>query len=894
MPNMNYRLAMDSLQCADEHMGTIEFAPLSAGSGQYHQTGNQSHVSDFALRFFANHDDETPLAPCPVTEELITLYIKAAKEKTAHLALVWPGSLSLVPLLHSLACFRRWDDGYKRGVRGLYYPAKRNSFYPLNHIFVSRSKLLELANRIIEPCSGPKNPLIREGLLTKDSFLFAVNSVKQELAEASLRPSINELLPHFLQEAPEQAWPSYADHFYSRLKSKLAVRKQGKALRNCTFPELGTAPSAPDALFALGYRLSRESLETTLKGLRKTALPDVVLIDATRQAMQSIDGLLQRIVEFITQLRAVFKEQCPGILVTMDDPRQMNLLQAALMDTEEDGPTSRRLAQHGFLFTPIGFGLTAEGNAPALKVPDCKIRAVVTDFEVGKLINQFYLCAKRLEAQGQNASAVWGTINFLAKVSHLPGGSRDLMDELQRRDAPAQAIAAFDWLHCKVPLLEFLRNGEALAERALLEKLLEQADQLMERQRDHTPLSLRVLTELEMAANTGQSTAVVVRSSLHRNVLQAVLRRSALPPDRVADNRLLMTKQLAAQGDPVEAERLIYADINATVLRDIVCGSFAGHDMVLVLTAPMAVQLKHTITPLLQIPEFAVFHKRLAAILQDIEGQFHAAGVSLLDDLEFRQASFKLATYDDIDPSVSDAEAVLVALDNDLILRRGRHSYVYTYEPLHASDGHSGFHAIPVEELEVGQQVFVMSSELRELIEAVLQDKGFLTSKQLLFEQGLRMYHERVKTQVNAIFHGNQAAQARMLQDKMIRRDSSLASELNNIRYWLNLGHSLDTPFDKLAPQAPRKFKPFYAFCKELRFQDSEIHWFWDFVIRPLRGMRRKDGRWLSDIYARILFDPESAIAYMGLNKDTIDDLRRRALSNVFTVSEVVLPNLEE
>jgi hypothetical protein len=856
--------------------------------------GAHTAASDFVLRFFANHDDESPLAPFLATEELIALYLKAAKEKSAHVAMVWPGSLSSVPLIHSLGCFKLWGEGYKRGVRGVFYPGKRNSFYPLNHVFISRSKLSELANKIYEPGSEQKNELIREGLRSKDSFLFACNSLRHELTEASLRPSVNELLPHFMREAPGQAWSSYADHFYARVKSKLSSRKQGKALGQCTFPELGAPQSAPDALFALGYRLSREELQIALKGFHKIGIPEVVLIDATRQMMKSVGGLKQRIVEFIAQIREVFKEQCPGILVLMDEPRQMSLLQAALMQAEGNSPRAGRLEQHGFVFTPIGFGLSAEGVEHELTIPACRVRTVVTDFEVGKLIDQFYHSAQRLESQGRNAMTIWDTIGFLARTSQIPGGSGDLMDELHRRDAPHRTVAAFDWLHHKAPLLEFLRSGEALEERSLLEKLLGKADKLIEAQRDHTPFGLRVEAELEAATKAGIEAAVVVRTSLHRNVLQAALQRNLDGNGALADNLILMTKQIVAQERPVEAERIIYADISAAVLRDIVNGQFAGNEMVLVLTAPMAAQLKHTINPLLKMAEFAVFHARLAAVLNDITEQFEAAGVSLLADIEIRQTTFQLATYDEVALNVPDSEAVLVALDNGLLLHRGLHSRVYTYDPLQAADGYSGFHAVQVEDLEAGQQVFVMSSELRELIEVALQDKGFSTGKHIQFEQGLRTYHERVQTQVNAIYRGNRAAQVRMLQDNIVRRDASLEPELNNIRHWLDLGHSLDTPFDKLAPQAPRKFKQFHAFCRELRFQEIEIQWFWDFVIRPLRGIRRKDGRWLSDIYTRIIFDPESAIAYMGLGKNTIDDLRRRALDNVFTVSEVVLPNIEE
>lgn len=878
---------MEKIDCPARRETTEGIAVPSKTSMVGNTPGVFARRSD--LSFFANHDDQTRLVPSEAIERLVSLYLQAAKEKTAHVALVWPGALSAIPLLHSLACFRLWEDGYKRGVRGLYYPSKRNSFHALNHVFISRSGLVGLANRVFEPCDGSTNEQVHESLRSKDSFLFAVNSQRKELAEASLRPCINELLPHFNQETPAQGWVSYSDHFFFRLKSKLCGRKQATALKQCVFPELGNPQYAPDALFALGHRLPHDSLAGALRTLRKVGLPDVVLIDGSWNSIRSVKGWQQRVVGLIRLLREMFKEHCPGVLVVMDEPRHMSWLQAALLRDNDEPPSRVRLQQHGFVYTAVGLGLEPKTGERCHPVANCRVRVVVTDFEVGDVIDKFYHSAKRLEAQGHDASSLWHVTNFLAKLSHLPGSSMILMNELHRRDAPPSAIGAFDWLHHKVPLLEFMRSGDALDERPLVEELLRKADRLVEAYRNNTPLGLRVESEVQAAFQAGRNVSVVVRNPLHKAVLQSFLVRAggnARPPHPTA--QVVAAGQLA--GGVLEGDTLIYADMSAAILRDIVCGTFSGFEMVVALTAPMAWQLKHTLDPLLLMPEFAAFHERLKQVLDDIERQFAGAGASLLQDIEFRQPVFKLTTYEENDASVWDAEAVLVELENGLLLRRGLHSRTYVYDPDRAADGYSGFHPIEVENLQVGQQVFVMSGELRELIEASLHERGFATGKHLEFEEGLRLYHERVRTQANRLFQGNRAAQARMLRDKILRRDARLEPELGNVYHWLNLANSSETPFEELAPQAPRHFNAFRAFCQELRFSDVEIQWFWDFIIRPLRGSRRKNGRWLSDIYSRILFDPDSAIAYMGLSAATINSLRQKALENVFSVLEVVPP----
>lgn len=156
-------------------------------------TPKQPLIADADLWFYDCQQKSRGLAG-QALESLAELYQTAASEKSAHIALLWPGTIESMPLVHALSCFAQWADGNKRGIRGLYYPDKQNSFHALNHIFLSRTGLSDLANKIHE--LSP-NPHIRVSCKEKDAFLFAVNSLKEAVSEEDLRPSLNELIPHF-------------------------------------------------------------------------------------------------------------------------------------------------------------------------------------------------------------------------------------------------------------------------------------------------------------------------------------------------------------------------------------------------------------------------------------------------------------------------------------------------------------------------------------------------------------------------------------------------------------------------------------------------------------------------------------------------------------------------
>lgn len=847
-------------------------------------------AADANLGYFTSHDESAELVPDQTLEQLVCLYLRAAEQRDAHIALVWPGTFTSTPLIHSMACFGLWGNGYKRGVRGLYYPAKRNTFYPLNHVHVGRTKLVELANKIFEPGGRDKNSFVKEALHDKDAFLFTVNSFKKELAESSLRPCINELLSHFSILNPSEKFSDYSSKFYFRLKHNAGLRHR-RALTATTFPLLGDPRSSPDALFSLGHKLKAHDIDEALKAFRHIPPPEVILLDATWKSVKSIPDWRQRFVSFIRKIRHHFKDSPPGILVITDEPRQLALFRVLLSKSYKDDPRLGFLKEHGVVKTHVNLGLMVPDSHEKLAIPEGKIRVMVTDFEMGALIEEFTSVANRIEDESKDAEPIWQAVIFLSKLSHLAGNLTQLWEYLNRINIDTAARQLFDWQFYRGNLIAFILDGHCRGERGTIESAIASADKLVAAYQNHTPLGLKVLSELKQLQQRGKSAAFVVRRRLHKEVLVAYLDSSG---QSLNGSVVLMLEEVDAFLEScTSCDEIVFADMNPEIFRRVVSDPRIPNDTLLLLTAQMAKHLKYNITPLLRMNEFRSFHDRLNQLLQPIEENYLSNGTSLLKDDGLGLPTFKVGAYETDDYSGDEKDAVYIEVDGHLF-RRGLHSHLYVYDPLAAENGYSGFRAVTADHLEPGQQIFLMSTELRERIETVLEKCGVKVGADMPYEAGLRQYHSRVTTQLNHLFAGDIKAQVRMLQDKILLVDATVESEINNIRHWVNLGHSSDTPFEKLAPQAPRHFKPFKAFCLALEISDPEIRFFWDFVIKPLRGSRRKEGRWLSDVYAKILFDPDSAIAYKGLLHSTIDELRQKATENLFVITEILLPEQKE
>lgn len=847
---------------------------------------------DCAVRLF-EPGAETALVAGDALAALVDLYIDTAFQRKFSFALVWPGNLDSLPLVHSLACFKLWAGGENRSLRGVYYPAKRNTFYPLNRLFMSKSSLVDMGSRMLFP-QGPRNqvpapdlPLLR----SKAVILLAVNSMRAELQEADIRPCINELMPHFFLESDGEKFKDYTEHFYFRVRTKLADAAHKKALKSCTFPDVGGPGNAPDGLFALGHGLSIESLDKALKDIKKFGAPQVIVLDATWKAVRAIHDWRRRFFNFIASVRRIFPEQSPGFLFVTDEPRQMALFRAMLTN-EESGVVKREVLDvRGVLETEQSLGLKKIDERPEGGAAQGALKVVVTDQEVGALLDSLYKVYAELAPDTTDASVITDVITFLTRLSHLPGSTRAMWQYFDQLEIDAQTRDSFDWKCHRVKVWRFLESGNAKEARVRLEALLSQCDKVVEAYDGQTPLGAALLNEIAASDAAGQHLALVVRRNFHKEVLSHFLQ---VHDAEGWDGQVVLAEELEQSTLETSFDRLIFADMSSLILRAIVINQNLPPQVTLVLAAPAAKQLYYTLGPLFELSAFAPLWPRLNQIYAPLSEIVDSKVDTLWSQDRTWHSTFKLTFLDrtDDESGVEDREAVLIETTGPLI-RRGLHSTVYVYNPLEAADGRSGFRAKEAGKVTKGDEIVVMSAELRDAVQRILSAAGVKSNFASTFEEGLRSYHARISTQLDTCFKshkGQRTGQLRMLRDKIIDASPELEPEVSNLSYWVSLEGLIGKSFEEITTRAPRTFKAFKAFCHALRIEDFETVMYWNLIL-DMRKARRADGRWVSDVYTRLLFDEAEVIAYNKIPAEAIRKLRREVFDDVFTVIDVLLPN---
>jgi hypothetical protein len=287
-------------------------------------------------------------------------------------------------------------------------------------------------------------------------------------------------------------------------------------------------------------------------------------------------------------------------------------------------------------------------------------------------------------------------------------------------------------------------------------------------------------------------------------------------------------------------------------------------------------------------PEFRSYKPRIESILRQLKDLPEDA--SVLSTSDYVLPTFRVELSSDISSTDHelDPDSWAIRLESGITQYRRDTSEVYVYDPAsqHASD--AGFRTCQVRSLEQGDKLFVMSAELREMVEQVLRDAGVPIQTDKTFETALRSYHEQVQKRFAQRFPtGTVQDKVRAMRQAILAVDGRLEAELAKeqaMRHWIDLGNSTNTPFDQLRPQAPLRESAFKAFAQVLGFSALEAAYQWQRVIMAVRNSRRLDGRHVSDIYAYMLLQPESAMANSSIKRQTLAMLFEKARSNVVTV----------
>lgn len=848
-------------------------------------------------------DDSTEASePSSALVALADLYLHAAKHRSRHIALVWPASLKTLTLVHALATLARWRAGDKQGIRGLLFPVKTNAFHKLNHIHLERASVLRLARELVEV---DPNPRVVRPMRDKDAFLFALSdgSLAQVPGEP-FNPTVGELLPLFLAGPDFKEWVNCDARLLSLIRAKLIRRAHAKALGgNCAI--IGNPQTAPDALFALDGRMSEAELRQACRALARLGPPEVVLVQATRAIRLQAPGWKGRLARFCLMLEDVFRDCVPGVVVVTDEPHAAYRLKDELWrQSDRRQGAARWRTPHEYGISGIPGTVGAEGLLPpGMQEPPHPLPREfdvhIVDADSAKVANRLARLANVAPGGREAARPLLDAAAFLSQVAALPCGVRHLSEYLAGPDVSQRTRAAFDWLEYLGAVHEFERNVGVGDDTRALHECLERGSQLFGNYSEATPFAHRLAgLAARAAAGKNHSVAIVFTSALYRRLAERFLSEYTQYPGGVAYAdfservHLLPAARLEEHLASVQGTTLVFAGLNEDCLRLVLTDNRIAAHSVLLLTQRAGQFLRATLAPIVQnFPQFKRYKPRMESILRQLRDLPEDA--SVLSTGDYALPEFRIELSSDItnrDQNI-DPDSWVLRFDSGAMQYRSSTSQVYVYDPTAREASEAGFRACEIRKLEAGDKVFVMSAELREMVEEVLREAGIPIQSDKTFEAALRSYHEQVKNRVAQRFaQDTLASKARAIRDAMIAQDPRLQAELpspGTMRYWIDLDYSPKTPFEQLRPQAPLREAWFKTFAEVLGFSPLEAAFQWQRVIMAVRNSRRLDGRHVSDIYAYMLLQPESAMVHSNIKRQVLNQLFDKARENIATVESV-------
>lgn len=843
-------------------------------------------------------DSAEPSAPSSALIALADLYLHAAQYRTRHIAMVWPASLKTLTVVHALATLARWHEGDKLGVRGLLFPVKSNAFHPLNHIHFERRAVLGIAQSLEEV--NP-NPRVARSLPSKDAFHFWLTDRSLPKLEGDvLNPTIGELLPHFIASGDFKGWQSCHERLLALIRAKVLRRTSAKALQQNTEP-FGQPSTAPDALFALDARMSADDLQRACREMARIGPPEVVMIMATRAVRFEGPGWRGRLARFCLMLEETFSQCPPGVVIVTDEPHAAYRLKNELWDkNSKRDPVKRWKTPHEFDICGVpsgvdGEGLLAPGAAEAPHPSPREFDVHIVDSAVAKVANKLVRIAQGAPGGRESARALMEAADYMSRIGALPCGVMHMSEYLASPDVSERTRAAFDWPLHMGAVNDFERTVGVGADRSALLDSMARASTLFGNYSKATPFAHKLAELIAAAVHKRRTVAVVFTNTLYRRLADRFLQGYDQFPGGIAFSsfqeriHFMSAAHLDDHLTGLQESTLIFAGLNEDCLRLLLTNDRVPTHSIVLLTQRAGQFLRATLKPIAEnFSEFRSYKPRIDSLLRQLKDLPQDA--SVLSTSDYVLPTFRVELSSDI--STPDHEvgpdSWAIRLENGVTQYRRDTSEVYVYDPAsqHASD--AGFRTCLVRSLEPGDKLFVMSAELREMIEQVLQDAGVPIQTDKTYEAALRSYHEQVQKRFAQRFPtGTLQDKVRAMRQAILAVDGRLEADLAKeqaMRHWVDLGNSTNTPFDQLKPQAPLRESAFRAFAQVLEFSPLEAAYQWQRVIMAVRNSRRLDGRHVSDIYTYMLLQPESAMANSSIKRQTLMTLFEKARSNVVTV----------
>ncbi|MCL8315532.1 hypothetical protein M9Y48_13150 [Enterobacter cloacae subsp. cloacae] len=876
--------------------------PLTATKSTYPLEPVVSLTHDAQIPLFKD-DCLQPSSPSRALMKITDLYLHAAKYRSRHIALVWPASLKTLTVIHALATLVRWQQGDKQGIRGLLFPVKTNVFNCLNHIHYDRNNIVRIAKELAEATT---NPRVKRSMPYKDAFFFSLNDHNlPSIPEIGLNPTIGELLPLFLATPNFKRWMSCHSQLLALIRKKLLKRAHANALKESNCSIIGDPQTAPDALFALDGRMTKTELRKACEALAKCGPPEVVMVHVSRSLRFEAPDWKAQLARFCLMLEDVFHSSPPGVVVIVDEPHVAYQLKDKLWELNNKREKANQWhTPHEFIISGIpstegGDGLEMDDRYKPEHPAPREFIINIVDAETAKIADKLVHIANTIPGGKKTGKPLIETSSFLSRLAALPCGVRHMSDYLSGPEISNRTRTTFDWLHYLGAVNEFERNIGVGEKLPLLKDCLDRGSQLFGKYYEATPFAHKLAyLASTMTGQKKKKVAIVFTNTLYLRLAERFFSEYDNYPEGVTYEsfcehvNLVSSVHLEDKLNDLKGAVIIFAGLNENCLRLVLTDDRIPHHSVILLTQQAGKFLRATLKPIIEnMPEFKSYKPRMESILRQLHDLLGDA--SVLSTGSYVLPTFRIELSSDV--LINNQEITpdywAIQFDNGEIQYRYESSEIYVYEPSSTYASDAGFRVCQVRSLEAGNKVFIMSVEMREMVEKVLSDAGVSISSDKTFESALRSYHEQIQKRLELRFGQlKHSDMIRTIREEMIMLAPQLKSYLPSqqaMRRWINLKHSSETPFDQLRPQAPMREEVFKAFAQVLGFTSLEIAYHWQRVIVPIRNTRRLDGRHVSDIYSYMLLQPESVMCNSNIKRQTLARLFNQARANVATIERV-------
>lgn len=849
-------------------------------------------------------DATTSLKVASSVEALAAQLLHAAQTKHSGLVMLWPGSLRSLGMVHAVACAARWHQGDKQGMRTLVYPAKSNFLQALNHAHIDRAALVRLAQHLVEV---KPNPAVTVARPEKDPFWLALNSVSAD-ASGDIHPTLAELLPHFFADREFQSWKACDGDLLRYVKARITDVDHRRALSSLSLRALGEIDNAPDALLAVSWKAAEHDIRQAMRSLRNGRQPDVLLLDATRALRRDNPSWKTNLVKFLDCAWDVWRERIPPVLIVIDEPHlRTQLLQEFEKRAKKQSPAAAWLLGSGFPVHGVVCAVTGDSLMPvarseSLSPEPRQIVVEVADTEAANVIELLYRVRRDVtnptwgEAMDQAAA-------YLSRLAALPSSTRVLVNWLGEADVPMAVRQNYAWPVYKSKL-EAIRNDPAFEERVRLKRVIDKGEEMWRNYENGTPLA-RMLAELiEQRTRGTEKCCLVFTKPTARRLAERYFETYDGYPEGAGFEvlrdcvRFVGSRNLESEVDAHRKETLIFVGLDEASLRMLILEPRISSPAYVLLTRRNAAYLKATIKAVRALSGFTTLSSRLDVLFQQLpdfpdidEYTLFKRGDFVLPTFSFEQGLSSIVR----DHEEHDPNAWEFVLDSGVSVKRSPATRAYLYDPALAHTSTRGFKGVSVSDLQEGDRLFVMTLELRELTEAALKEAGVPISHDRRFEEDLRRYHRTVRDLASQVPGATLSLRAAYVHEAITRElgPRGVPPAEGTVRAWLDVERFAGRSFDDAKPGAPRSEGHFKAFAKTLAMDDIHAVYFWKAVIQPLRGVRRADGRRLSDVYAEMLLEPESTVVHRRLRPTVVQMLFERAKENVHHIEAIHRPKGE-